>query len=137
MSHVPSSPLRTAGLRVTPQRQAILQALDASDRPLKVEEILSRMGTHTSGVPTVYRNLHEFSEHGWVEPIIGEDQVIRFIRCRSAEHHHHIQCEKCGRMVEVEGCELSKALKALSDRSGFRITRHQLQLFGLCPACKP
>lgn len=128
--------LRQAGFRVTPQRQAILQVLEDSDRPLNVEEILSRMSEYRSGVPTVYRNLQQFAGQGWVEPIIGNDQVMRFVRCHSTHHHHHVQCEGCGRMVEVEGCGLAKALEALGNRSGFRITRHQLQLFGLCPECQ-
>jgi Fur family transcriptional regulator, ferric uptake regulator len=128
--------LRAAGLRVTPQRQSILQVLDDSDRPLNVEEILSRMAGYRSGIPTVYRNLQQFAEQGWVEPIVGSDQVMRFVRCHSLEHHHHVQCEQCGRMVEVEGCAIRRALEALETRSGFRITRHQLQLFGLCPECR-
>jgi Fur family ferric uptake transcriptional regulator len=109
--------------------------LDNADRPLNVEEILSRMFGYRSGLPTVYRNLQQFAEQGWVEAIIGPDQVMRFVRCHSAQHHHHVQCEGCGRMVEVEGCGLGKALEALEERSGFRITRHQLQLFGQCPEC--
>ena len=129
--------LREAGLRVTPQRQAILHVLEASDRPLNAEEILSRMASDArSGIPTVYRNLQQFAEQGWVEAIIGPDQVMRYVRCRSLEHHHHVQCERCGRMVEVEGCALKRALDVLEARSGFRITRHQLQLFGLCPKCQ-
>lgn len=128
--------LRAAGFRVTPQRQAILQVLDEADRPLNVEEILSRMAGYRSGIPTIYRNLQQFVEMGWTEPIIGPDQVMRFVRCRSAKHHHHLQCERCGRMVEVEGCAIQRALTSLEDRSGFRITRHQLQLFGVCPTCQ-
>lgn len=128
--------LRQAGFRVTPQRQAILRVLEDSDRPLNVEEILARMTGYRSGVPTVYRNLQQFSEQGWVESIIGADQVMRFIRCHTTKHHHHLQCDQCGRMVEVEGCAIHKALEAMAGRSGFRITRHQLQLFGLCPECQ-
>ncbi|HNX32229.1 MAG TPA: Fur family transcriptional regulator [Holophaga sp.] len=131
-----SSSLHAAGLRVTPQRQAILQVLDDSDRPLNVEEILSRMAGYRSGIPTVYRNLQQFAAQGWVEPIVGPDQVMRFVRCQSPGHHHHVQCEKCGRMVEVEGCAIKQVLESLEAQSGFRITRHQLQLFGLCPRCR-
>lgn len=128
--------LRRAGLRVTPQRQAIIQVLETSDRPLSVEEILGRMTEYRSGIPTVYRNLQQFAEQGWIEPLVGPDQVMRFVRCHSSKHHHHVQCEGCGRMVEVEGCGLQKALEALGTKSGYRITRHQLLLFGLCPACQ-
>ena len=132
----PAASLREAGYRVTPQRQAILQVLEASDRPLNVEEILSRMGGYRSGVPTVYRNLQQFADQGWIEAIIGPDQAMRYVRCHSLKHHHHLQCEQCGRMVEVEDCGIHRALNTLASRSGYQITRHQLQLFGLCPECQ-
>ncbi len=137
---LPSSPsvtsLRAAGYRATPQRQAILKVLEASDRPLNVEEILSRMEDNRSGIPTVYRNLQQFAEQGWIEAVIGTDKTMRFVRCYSSAHHHHILCEQCGRMVEMEGCGVRKALDAMASRSGFQITRHQIQLFGLCPECQ-
>ncbi len=127
---------RAAGLRVTPQRRAILQALEASDRPLSVEDIRQRLGQHGSGVPTIYRNLQCFVEQGWAEPIQGPDQIMRFVRCRSRAHHHHLQCEACGRTVEVHACGLEASLTALQEPSGFKVTRHELQLFGLCPDCQ-
>jgi Fe2+ or Zn2+ uptake regulation protein len=132
----PATSLRAAGYRVTPQRQAILRVLEASDRPLKVEDILSRMEDFRSGVPTIYRNLQQFAEQGWIETVVGEDQAMRFVRCRTQKHHHHVQCEQCGRTVEVEGCGFHKTLDSMALRSGFQITRHHLQLFGLCPKCQ-
>lgn len=128
--------LRAAGLRVTPQRRAILQALEASDRPLSVDDIRQRLEAHSSGVPTIYRNLQCFVEKGWAEPIVGADQTMRFVRCRSNAHHHHLQCEACGRTVEVQSCEVEASLAKLQEISGFKVTRHQLQLFGLCPDCQ-
>lgn len=130
------SSLRAAGLRVTPQRRAILQALEASDRPLSVEDIRQRLEQHGSGVPTIYRNLQSFVAMGWAEPILGPDQIMRFVRCRSGCHHHHLQCEGCGRTVEVETCGVEASLASLQGTSGFKVTRHHLQLFGLCPECQ-
>lgn len=128
--------LREAGLKQTPQRQGILRVLNGSDRPLTVEEIWDRMEEgRRPGLPTIYRNLERFVQEGWAESIVGVDQAMRFVRCESSHHHHHLQCEVCGRMVEVEECGLDEALDRMADLSGFRITRHQLALFGLCPAC--
>jgi Fe2+ or Zn2+ uptake regulation protein len=128
--------LRAAGMRQTPQREAILRVLEASDRPLTVEEIWGSMEARRSGLPTVYRNLERFVQEGWAESILGPDQVMRFVRCLSAHHHHHLSCEECGRMVEVDGCGLETSLAAMEIRSGFRVTRHQLHLFGVCPQCQ-
>ena len=130
------SPFRAVGLRVTRQREAILRVLEGSDPPLSAEEILGRMQGFPTGVPTVYRNLRQFVGQGWVEPVIGSDKALRFIRCRSARHHHHILCEHCGKMAEVDVSELGDTLDAFAEQSGFRITRHLLQWFGLCPECQ-
>ena len=128
--------LRAAGMRQTPQREAILRVLEASDRPLTVEEIWGSMEARRSGLPTVYRNLERFVQEGWAESMLGPDQVMRFVRCHSPHHHHHLSCEQCGRMVEVDGCGLETSLAAMETRSGFKVTRHQLHLFGICPACQ-
>jgi len=130
----PTPSLRAVGLKQTPQREALLKALESADRPLTVEDIRSRMGDR-SGIPTIYRNLERFVQEGWAESILGQDQVMRFVRCRSDHHHHHIQCERCGRSVEVEACGLEHALAEMELKTGFRITRHTLNLFGQCPSC--
>lgn len=127
--------LKAAGLKETAPRAAILAVLDAADRPLSVEEIRLRMASR-SGIPTIYRNLERFVQEGWAEGLQGRDQVMRFVRCRSEHHHHHVQCEGCGRSEEVESCGIEAALGALEGQTGFHITRHHLELFGLCPACR-
>jgi Fe2+ or Zn2+ uptake regulation protein len=131
-----STPLRDAGLRITPQRQSILRVLEASDRPLTVDEIWKGMAEGRSGIPTVYRNLERFVREGWVEPLLGADQVVRYARCHSHEHHHHLQCERCGCMTEIGACGLESMQSALETKTGYRITRHQLQLFGICKDCQ-
>ncbi|HJU83693.1 MAG TPA: Fur family transcriptional regulator [Holophagaceae bacterium] len=139
MAHdaAPNTPsLRAAGLRQTPQRERILRVLQDADRPLTVEEIWERMPAPRSGLPTIYRNLERFVQEGWAESIQGADQVMRFVRCESRQHHHHLQCETCGRTAEVDACGIEATLKHLEELSGFSITRHQLLLFGLCPACR-
>jgi Fe2+ or Zn2+ uptake regulation protein len=123
-------------MRQTPQREGILRVLNTSDRPLTVEEISARMEENRSGLPTIYRNLERFIQEGWAENILGQDQVMRFVRCNSKHHHHHLQCEHCGRMVEVDTCGVEDSLRQLELSSGFRITRHQLSLFGLCTECQ-
>ena len=135
-AHTQTPSLRAAGMRQTPQREAILKVLQTSDRPLTVEEIWASMEKRRSGIPTVYRNLERFVAEGWAESLLGHDQVMRFVLCRSPHHHHHLSCESCGRMVEVDACGIEASLAGMEKLSGYRITRHQLNLFGICPACR-
>ena len=135
-SHPPTPSLRAAGMRQTPQREGILRVLKEADRPLTVEEIWEHMPERRSGLPTIYRNLERFVQEGWAESVMGSDQVMRFVRCDSRHHHHHLQCERCRRTAEVDACGLDESLTQMEKLSGFRITRHQLVLFGLCPTCR-
>lgn len=132
----PTPSLRAAGMRQTPQREAILRVLQGADRPLTVEEIWAGMEKRRSGIPTVYRNLERFVAEGWAESLLGQDQVMRFVLCRSSRHHHHLACETCGRMVEVDACGIEESIRSMEELSGFRITRHDLHLYGICPACR-
>ncbi len=134
---LPQTPsLRAAGMRQTPQREAILRVLQGADRPLTVEEIWAGMAGSRSGLPTVYRNLERFVQEGWVESLLGPDQAMRFVRCHSAHHHHHLSCDQCGRMVEVDICGIEPSLVGMEKSSGFRVTRHELHVFGICPQCQ-
>jgi Fe2+ or Zn2+ uptake regulation protein len=123
-------------MRQTTQREGILRVLSKADRPFTVEEIWERMEEKRSGLPTIYRNLERFVQEGWAESILGDDQVMRFVRCHTTHHHHHIQCERCGRMTEVHASCLNDSFGAFERESGFKITRHKLMLFGLCRACR-
>jgi len=134
-SSVDAVSLRAVGLKATPQRRAILKVLEASERPLSVEDIRQQLGGR-SGIPTIYRNLQCFVEQGWAESLAGADQIMRFVRCHSTGHHHHIQCEVCGRTAEVQTCAVEASLATLGRPAGFHVTRHQLALFGLCPECQ-
>jgi Fur family transcriptional regulator, ferric uptake regulator len=132
----PAPSLRAAGLRQTSQREALLRVLAQADRPLSAEEIRSRMLGKRSGLPTIYRNLGRFVAEGWAETLLAPDQTMRFVRCHSRRHHHHLQCEACGRTVEVDGCGMEGMLEGIESSTGFRVTRHQLQIFGRCPDCR-
>lgn len=132
---VAQAALHSAGMKVTPQRQGILSVLDAAVQALSIEEVAARMSPPRPSLSTIYRNLERFVQEGWAEPMAGPDQVIRFVRCRSQARHYHIQCERCGRITEVDGHEIEAVLNGSKDHRGFTITRHQLHLFGLCPAC--
>lgn len=136
-SHRNGSPsLKDAGLKRTPQRQAILSALADADRPLTAEEIAGRMSGKRPGLPTIYRNLERFVQEGWAECLLGSDQIQRFVRCCSPHPHHHILCEGCGRTAEIDCPGLGGAFDELAKAMGFKVTRHQLTLFGLCAECQ-
>jgi Fur family transcriptional regulator, ferric uptake regulator len=128
--------LRTAGLKATRAREVLLGTLESADRPLTVDEIASGLAEPRPGRPTIYRNLEHFVREGWAECFVDRNQVQRFFRCGAAEHHHHIHCERCQRTTAMAGCALEATLARFERQHGYKITHHQLLVYGVCPDCR-
>jgi Fur family ferric uptake transcriptional regulator len=116
------------------QKDAIRNALNASTGFLsahQVHRLLQDAGTPV-GLATVYRQLGALAQVGAVDTVTGpEGQLFR--NCRTDSHHHHLICEGCGRAEDLEVSE-DWILAAAADH-GFAVTRHVLEVFGLCANC--
>ena len=132
----PKPSLQAAGLKATKARETLLRVLEVSSRPLTVDEIFQSLPLPRPGRPTIYRNLERFIQEGWAESFVDNNQVQRFLRCGTTEHHHHIHCERCHRTSELDGCALTQTLAQFERQCGFKITQHHLQIYGLCPDCQ-
>ena len=121
--------------RVSPQRRAIVSAVEELAGAFTVEELArATHARHASiGTATVYRAVAALEASGWLERVGERDGSALFARCNAGgHHHHHVVCEQCGR-VEVTDCPV--VIAAAANPDGFRITRHEVTLYGLCPAC--
>ena len=75
-------------------------------------------------------------EHGLVERVAVGDGQARFERAiPSGEHHHHLVCEQCGRLVAFDDPGLERAIDRLSERLGVRVESHDVLLRGACERC--
>lgn len=82
---------------------------------------------------TVFRAVSGMEKEGFVQRIdLGDGKVHYEL---SEDHHEHIRCESCGRVVEVPGCVLEDAAASVKSSTGFVVTSHQLLFTGLCPTC--
>lgn len=124
--------LRTAGLRVTPQRLALLNALRKAHTPQTAEELHARAD---ADLVTVYRNLQALVAAGIASEVRFKDSSVRYEL--SHGHHHHIVCTGCGTVEELDSCDNSplesQALRASEHFS--RIEEHALEFFGTCVTC--
>src|SRR5262249_32309960 len=84
---------------------------------------------------TVYRTLALLSEKGVVDVLShhGGEQCYRLC---GDEHHHHLLCERCHRVVEVQECGLDDWVTAAAKRHGFVATDHRVEIVGLCADCR-
>jgi Fe2+ or Zn2+ uptake regulation protein len=82
---------------------------------------------------TVFRAVSSLERDGLINRIDLGDGKLHYER--TDEHHEHIRCSDCGRVAEVEGCVLEGASSAVTNRTGFKVTSHQLLFSGICPDC--
>jgi Fur family ferric uptake transcriptional regulator len=120
-------------IRNTRQRAVIREVLERADRPLSTTEILedARSGVKGIGIATVYRTVKSLTEEGWLVPVELPGESPRY-ELAGKDHHHHFHCKNCGRVFELEGC--IDNLRRLAPR-GFRVTGHELVLYGNCQSC--
>lgn len=126
------------GLKSTRQREIILDAfLRASTHPSTEELFLKIRRKHpTVGYATVYRTLKLFAECGFAEERNFGDGQTRYEWIGETEHHDHLICTRCGKIIEFEDPHIEKLQLEVADRHGFTITSHRLELYGYCDKCR-
>jgi Fe2+ or Zn2+ uptake regulation protein len=95
------------------------------------EAVVKELGA--ADYSTVFRAVSSFEKDGLIHRIdLGDGKVHYEL---AEEHHEHIRCDSCGRVVEVPGCVLEDASAAVTGSTGFKVTSHQLLFSGVCPEC--
>ena len=120
--------------RQTKQKQAIRDSFTVADRPLSPDEVLALAKKHVAGmsIATVYRNIGSLVEDGWLTPVALPGTSSRY-EVAGKKHHHHFQCQDCEKVFELSGCDF--AVKPQLPK-GFRMTGHELVLYGVCADCR-
>ncbi|NGO40588.1 transcriptional repressor [Limisphaera ngatamarikiensis] len=131
--------LRSQGGRVTRSRQRVLEAMAQLGRPSTAQEIARSLGRRACNLATVYRSIALFENMGLVRRVELGDGQTRFELAgddQHTHHHHHLFCKRCGRILKVEGCELSRFEASLARDHGYTEIEHRLEFFGICPRCQ-
>jgi Fur family ferric uptake transcriptional regulator len=129
--------LRAAGIRPTPARVAVLGELSREPDDVTAQRLHSRLrqrGTRL-GLATVYRTLDALAEAGVIDTLRHHPGEACYRLC-GEEHHHHLLCARCHRVVEIVDCRLERWLERVSADHGFLATGHRLEIDGLCGACR-
>lgn len=126
------------GLRSTRQRDLILDVFLSSHEHLSVEELYLKVKASNPGVgqATVYRTLKLFVEAGLAREMHLTDGQTRYEHVMAGEHHDHLICTSCAKIVEFEDETIERLQGEIAQRHGFTITSHRLELYGVCSACR-
>jgi Fur family transcriptional regulator, ferric uptake regulator len=123
-----------AGVRLTRQRRALLEAITrsrASFTPLELHRRVRRTEPGL-GLATTYRTIELLRETGSVRPLAGSEPRA-YVRCH-AGHHHHLVCVTCGGVEETDLCAAPSTAE-LARRHGFAAVTHELDIYGTCSRC--
>lgn len=128
--------LREKDIKVTPQRRAILKALNQADAVLTAQELFQEVLKEFPGInfSTVYRNLSLLASKNILCQISTPNGMLYELR-KNDEHHHHIICKGCGESVTIDFCPMEDIEKTLS-KAGFEATEHRFEIYGYCKECK-
>ncbi len=128
---------RRSGHKVTPQRLAIARLVTESTECLTPAALYDqvRQTDPRVGRVTVYRTLSILSELGLVCEVHLADGSHGYIG-RPAEHHDHLICSECGKVVNFTRCNVTQLENRLSSETGFTIGEHHLEFYGQCGECR-
>ncbi|MEX2598790.1 MAG: Fur family transcriptional regulator [Dehalococcoidia bacterium] len=134
------SKLRAAGYRLTPQRQAVLEALVFSTQHPGAEDLYREVVVRHPSMSraTVYKTLEMLREMGEVLELEfrdGSNPANRYDGVRTYSHPHLV-CTKCGAVEDVLVDPLKGPLAELLQDTGYQLDRYRLDLYGRCPDCR-
>ena len=125
-------------IKKTRQRELILDILMQSKTPLSAKEIFIKLVKEEDNMSlsTIYRILDTFMAKGLVSKstVASSNKAVYEIKGR--KHKHHLVCVSCGKIILLNNCPLAKYEKFLEEDTGFDITSHSLEFFGICPECR-
>ncbi len=125
--------LKDAGLKVTHPRTKILDILQSNpDMHLSADEIHNKLVEHSEsiGLATVYRVLTQLEIAGLIQKNQFSDNQSSYEIKK--QHHDHLICTKCGKIIEFMNDDLEALQGKISDKYQFRLDSHVMTLFGVC-----
>lgn len=140
MSHdliVITDRLHSAGYRMTPQRQMILDAVCALGGHVTPDAVYEQVQliAQTLNRSTVYRTLQFLSEQRILTPILLPDGRVGY-ELVGAVPHQHLVCRKCHKVEQIEHHTFQKVAAQLAQEYQFQVDLDHITLTGLCADCR-
>ncbi len=130
--------LTDAGYRRGGARRAVIDLLDEQVCALSASEIQHELATRNREVSraSVYRILEELEELMLVQRVEVGRGLLRYEPARHGPgHHHHLVCERCGRLEPFTDEGLERAIRKASERLPLQVCEHEIVMRGYCHAC--
>lgn len=131
--------LRSNGLKITKQREAILATIFTSNGHFTPETLHRKVAKDfqelKTGIATVYRTLVLLESERIVTSISFGVNGKKYEYGRK-EHHDHMICDKCGKIIEFLSKLVEEEQVRVAKKAGFKIRDHSMQIYGSCKECQ-
>ena len=130
--------LRGQGLKRTAQRDLILEVFLSTEGHVTGEDLyhLVRKQDANVGQTTVYRTLKLLTDSGLAREARFGDGRAHYEHNYKHQHHDHMICSECGRVIEFYSPELEAIQDEMAARHKFELTSHLLRMIGVCVKCR-
>ncbi len=128
--------LKDKGIRLTPQRSAILSYIYKTESHPSADVIYKALEKDfpNMSVATVYNNLRVFLEVGLIDELLFGDHSSRFEVKHS--HHYHVICNMCGSIEDFVSSYFSNLEDLVSKEKEFLVDNHRVEFYGICSNCQ-
>ena len=133
--------LDQAGFHKTRPRQVIAEqvaAWAAEGRDFTIEDLWHAALERAPGIgrATAFRTVEVLAELGLLDRVAFAAGPEHYHAVQPGLHHHHLTCEGCHRVVEVDTCVALDQFEQAAQEAGFVLSSHRIELFGRCPSCQ-
>lgn len=120
-------------------RDAVIDFLDRQHCAATAQQIHDALRDEgrSIGIASVYRSLDALHSLNLVQRFDAGDGEGRYEAVApGGEHHHHVVCDDCERIMPFEDAALERAIDKLAERVPYAIAGHDVVLHGRCPDCQ-
>ncbi len=130
--------LKRRGLKTTRERTALFDEIFSAHRHFDADDLVEKMRERGKKISraTVYRTLELLHECGLVGRVRLNEEKYRYERLRKGEHHDHLVCTGCGRVIEFVEPRIEQLQEEVCSRHDFAASTHSHQIWGLCAPCR-
>lgn len=129
--------LQKRGLRFTPQRKIILKEVFSTHQHFKADDIFFRLSQKKTWISraSVYRTMQLLVKSGLLREVISGERRRHYEHIFGHDHHDHLFCIKCGRIIEFKKEKIEKLQEKVCEGYKFKPLEHRLQILGYCSEC--
>lgn len=123
--------------RKTQTKEAVTQVLQSYAAPIALNELYEfiKVSLPKTAFSTIFRIVRQLEAEGKVVPVDWRERGSRY-EWADLPHHHHIVCEDCGDVTDIDDQTLNFKAQKISDQTGYQVNHHSIELRGVCGDCQ-